>query len=227
MSLDCLSTIYVGIHHAFINMAVCGERNELLDLDVSFNEFEDEVAHFDENKSNFYPVMGNARHKEQERAKGHECTDLDYTVVEDKHKTENGEESATVEDGEIMSLCEDDIEEQMDCHQGSVFFVNALEDAENSAETYSNTLLFDRFLDQKMRKKDTLNEGFSVLEDADHESGMESETSLNDHSWKRNKRARLEEQLGENSFKQEQAIDSRRKEKSNYCGFFKLIFAKE
>ena len=198
-------------------MADDQERFEAeIDLDVSFNEFDEELSEF--NEGNCDPNVEAAITNDKEtNSKEHSsittltedacevAKDVKLTPnVSNGNCTNNERNLVNTEDGEISVSSDDEDGEEMDFDQGIGIDLNPVERATKSAEVSkemnaeSFTFLPPSSVVENLNKNKTLSEEFMsdtakcVDETESANVSMESDNSMDDQSWKRHKRAKLE-----------------------------------
>ena len=194
-------------------MADDQERFEAeIDLDVSFNEFDEEVSDFNEGNCdpNVEAVVTNDK---ETKTKQHSsittftndrCELAKHFIhhVSSENCTDNDKNLVNIEDGEISISSDDEDDEKMDFDQG--VDLNPVQAATKSAEPFKETTT-DNFtflppssVVENLNKNEPLNEEFMsdtancVDETESANVSMESDNSMDDQSWKRHKRAKLE-----------------------------------
>lgn len=196
-------------------MADDHERFEAeIDLDVSFNEFDEELS--ESNEGNCDPnVEAVITNDKETNTKQHSsifnftkdtCELAEDVIPNVSHRNCTGNEKNLVnmEDGEISVSSDSEDGEKMDFDQGIGVGLNPVQTATNSAETSKETTA-DNFtflppssVVENLNKNERLNEEFMsdttkcVDETESANVSMESDNSMDDQSWKRHKRAKLE-----------------------------------
>lgn len=188
-----------------------------IDLDVAFNEFDEELSDFrardcDANKkttSTNYKRKDNRQHDHASIANVPiSCKDtiIKEPSVTNGSYTDNVPKLAKIEDGEISSASDGEDNEKMDCDEeigvnlNPVSLKTAKISVEDGKETNSFTFLPPSSVAEESSKKEKelLDEEFMsdtakfVGETESAILSMESDYSMDDQSWKRHKRARLE-----------------------------------
>ena len=196
-------------------MADDQERFEAeIDLDVSFNEFDEEVSDF--NEGNCDPnVEAVATNDKETNTKQHssittftndtcELAKDAIPNVSSENCTDNENNLVNIEDGEISISSDDEDDEKMDFDQGvdlnPVHDQTATKSTEPSKETTTDNFTFlpPSSVVANLSKSEPLNEMFLsdtakyVDETESANVSMESDNSMDDQSWKRHKRAKLE-----------------------------------
>jgi len=196
-------------------MADDHERFEAeIDLDVSFNEFDEELS--ESNEGNCDPnVEAVITNDKETNTKQHSsifnftkdtCELAEDVIPNVSHGNCSGNEKNLVnmEDGEISVSSDSEDGEKMDFDQGIGVGLNPVQTATNSAETSKETTA-DNFtflppssVVENLNKNERLNAEFTsnttkcVDETESANVSMESDNSMDDQSWKRHKRAKLE-----------------------------------
>lgn len=186
-------------------MADDQERFEAeIDLDVSFNEFDEELDEFQQENciAHTETTITNNNQKDNKQCELHAC---ELTVKEPNitngNYTENVENLAKTEDGEISESSEGEKDEKMDCDEEIGVNLNSIQKttkpAEESNETVSTSSFTflsprkesskEKFLDEELMRDAT-----KCVETESVNLSMESDSSMDDQSWKRHKRAKLE-----------------------------------
>ena len=185
-------------------MADDQERFEAeIDLDVSFNEFDEELDEFQQENciAHTETTITNNNRKDSKQCELHAC---ELTVKEPNitngNYTENVGNLAKTEDGEISESSEGEKDEKMDCDEVIGVNLNSIQKktkpAEDSNETVTSSFTFlppskessnEEFLDEAFMRDAT-----KCVETESVNLSMESDNSMDDQSWKRRKRAKLE-----------------------------------
>ena len=200
-------------------MADDQERLEAeIDLDVSFNEFDEELSEFNEGSCdpNVEAVVTNDRETNtkpnnippsQLSPRKTPCELAKHCVipnVSSENCTDNEKYLVNIEDGEICISSDDEDGEKMDFDQGIGVDMNPVQPGTKSAEpskemtTDNFTFLPPSSVVENLNKNEPLNEEFMsdttkcVDETESANVSMESDNSIDDQSWKRHKRAKLE-----------------------------------
>lgn len=196
-------------------MADDQERFEAeIDLDVSFNEFDEELSEFSEGNCDAN-VEAAVTNEKQKNTKQHSNTtnftkdvcELNKDVIPNVthgNCTDNEKKLAKIEDGEISISSDDESGEKMDFDEGIGVGFNLVQKASKSAEASKETIT-DNFtflppssVVEKCDKNEPLDEEFMsdtakrVDETESTNVSMESDNSMDDQFWKRHKRAKLE-----------------------------------
>jgi len=200
-------------------MADDQERFEAeIDLDVSFNEFDEEFSEFNEGNCDLNLEAAITNEKETNikqhssiinfaKDTGELAKDVKLVPnVSNGNCTDNESNLVNIEDGELSVSSDDEDGEKMDFDQGIGADLNPVETATKSAEV-SKEMTADSFtflppssVMENLNKNESLNEEFMSdtakcvdgTEGANVEQTMESDNSMDDQSWKRHKRAKLE-----------------------------------
>ncbi|KAJ7392167.1 hypothetical protein OS493_013539 [Desmophyllum pertusum] len=198
-------------------MADCvQERFEAeIDLDVAFNEFDEELSDFrarncDANKKTTSTNDKRKDIRQHDRASianvSISCKEQLEPSITNGSYTDNVPKLAKIEDGEISSASDGEDNEKMDCDEeigvnlNPVSLKTAKISVEDGKETNSFTFLPPSSVAEESSKKEKelLDEEFMsdtakfVGETESAILSMESDNSMDDQSWKRHKRARLE-----------------------------------
>ena len=196
-------------------MADDQERFEAeLDLDVSFNEFDEELSEFNEGNCdpNLEAAIANGKETKQHSSIATftkdtcEHTEDIIPNVSNGNCTDNEKHLLNIEDGEISVSSDDEEGEKMDFLEGIAADLNPVQTATKSAEACaSKEMTIDNFtflppssVVENLNKNEPLNEEFlsdtakRVVETESVNVSMESDNSMDDQSWKRHKRAKLE-----------------------------------
>ena len=193
-------------------MADDEERFEAeIDLDVSFNEFDEELHECQEENfnANVKTITTNNNKKDIKQHAGVTsdpipCKDTCKLAIEDINITNgNCTDIGKTEDGEISGSDEGEDGEKMDCEEEIGVDLNDVQKTtkpfQDSKETVTNNFTFvtPSSVVDECSKKELLDEEFmpDATKCVDTDSAnlsMESDNSMDDQSWKRNKRAKLE-----------------------------------
>ena len=196
-------------------MADDQERFEAeIDLDVSFNEFDEEVSDFNEGNCdpNVEAVVTNDKETNTKQHSSittftNDTCELAKDAIPNissENCTDNENNLVNIEDGEISISSDDEDDEKMDFDQGvdlnPVHDQTATKSTEPSKETTTDnsTFLPPSSVVANLSKSEPLNEMFLsdiakyVDETESANVSMESDNSMDDQSWKRHKRAKLE-----------------------------------
>ena len=197
-------------------MADDQERFEAeIDLDVSFNEFDEELSDFNEGNCdpNVEAVVTNDRETNTNQHSSNttftkdtcELGEHDIPNASSENCTHNDNNLVNIEDGEISISSDDEDGEKMDFDQEiGVVDMNPVQTGTKSAEpskemtTDNFTFLPPSSVGENLNKNEPLNEEFMsdtakcVEETESANVSMESDNSMDDQSWKRHKRAKLE-----------------------------------
>lgn len=196
-------------------MADDQERFEAeIDLDVSFNEFDEELSEFSEGNCDAN-VEAAVTNEKQKNTKQHsnatnftkDVCELNKDVIPNVthgNCTDNEKNLVKIEDGEISISSDDENGEKMDFDEGIGVGFNLVQKASKSAEASKETIT-DNFtflppssVVEKCDKNEPLDEEFMsdtakrVDETESTNVSMESDNSMDDQFWKRHKRAKLE-----------------------------------
>ena len=212
-----MDTLYFAIHEVMVVdvkiMADSLERFEAeLDLDVTFNEFDEELSNVKENgcEQNTEKVI--LVEKREENVKQNSCTLGDENGLSQSFDNEIIESARTLvdnEEGEVLSSSDGEDEEKMDLDEKADKDQNSLTGSEMTTtlsehkgleKTDDCTFLSPNSVFRNFNKRESLVEDSvdeTLKRDYEADSAvlsMESDSSMDDQSWKRKKRARLEEQ---------------------------------
>ena len=192
-----------------------------IDLGVSFNEFDDELSELSERNGDDTDKTNQKDMKRQNVGTANDPMFLDDTCkllvqnetvkthrVTNGNYTENVPSVAKTEEGEVPSSSDDEDGEKMDFDEELVVDLNTVsqetaKSAESNAEETKEIATF-KFLPpgsamEECSKTDTTEEELmsdtaKSIDEAEREIlSMESDNSMDDQSWKRHKRARLEQ----------------------------------
>lgn len=184
-----------------------GRFDAEIDLDVTFNEFDEELGVFSERsrECNAEKLIADGGGR---GTKPIPCRASNGNVFVESgvtnETTDGAGNSTRVEEGEISSSSEDEDGEKMDYDEESgkelkSLSQNLTKSAEESEKSENVTFLSPNFVFKECDKKESLEEELASCipkMDYDAESAMlsmESDNSMDDQSWKRHKRARLEQ----------------------------------
>ena len=185
-----------------------------IDLDVSFNEFDEELPEFNEGNcdTNVEAEIANGK---QTNTKQHssitnfttDICELTKDVIPNVSNgkcTDNEKHLVNIEDGEISISSDDEDGERMDFDEGIGVHLNPPQKATKSTEASKETIA-DNFtflppssVVEKCDENEPLNQEFMsdtakcIDETEIANVSMESDNSMDDQSWKRHKRAKLE-----------------------------------
>ena len=192
----------------FDNMADDLERCEAeIDLDVTFNEFDEDFGNFSEESHQAIAkklISGDNR----QDSKHFPCRHANVHVggVGESGVTDEAGNSTKVEEdgeeGEVSSSNEDEAFEKMDCDEGNGKEIKSFSQRseEDVKKLEKFTFLSPNSVFKESDKKGNLDEDLktwrSLKRDCEEDSVMlslDSDNSMDDQSWKRHKRARLEE----------------------------------
>ena len=181
-------------------------RFEAIDLDVTFNEFDEEVGVFSEKSrgNNVEKLLADGSGQDTKSILCIAPNGNEFVESGIRNETTVGAGNFKVEEGEISSSSENEGVEKMDCDEESGKEVKSLspnltKSAEESEKSENVTFLSPSFVFKECDKKESLEEELASCtpkRDYDTEStmlSMESDNSMDDQSWKRHKRARLEQ----------------------------------
>ena len=185
-----------------------GRLEAEIDLDVTFNEFEEELGIFSEKSGehNAEKLIADGSGQDTKPIPCRASNGNEFHVESGvtNETTDGAGNSTRVEEGEISSSSEDEGVEKMDCDEEcgkelKSLSQNLTKSAEESEKSENVTFLSPNFVFKESDKKDSLEEELASCTpkmDFDAESAMlsmESDNSMDDQSWKRHKRARLEQ----------------------------------
>ena len=179
-----------------------------IDVDVTFNEFDDELGDFSEARSepSVEKVFAethrqNVKHTAHSAANGRDSVEFGVT-----ESTDGARKLTNVEEGELSGSSDDEDVEKMDCDEEtdkelktvSRKLTKSDEDLQQQ-KTDNFTFLSPNSVFKEYENKECLQEELvssQPKKDCEGESAilsMESDSSMDDQSWKRHKRARLEQ----------------------------------
>ncbi|KAL9978558.1 hypothetical protein ACROYT_G016090 [Oculina patagonica] len=197
-------------------MADDQERFEAeIDLDVSFNEFDEELSEFQKENcnANVETTITNNNQKDTKQYASItndpiSCKDTCKLAVEEisetnRNCTESVANLAKIEDGEISGSSDGEDGEKMDCEEEIGVDLNpgqkTAKSAEDSKETVTSSYTFlpPSSVVEDCSKKDfsdeeVMRDTTKCVETESANISMESDNSMDDQSWKRHKRAKLE-----------------------------------
>lgn len=164
-----------------------------IDLDVTFNEFDEDFGNFskDSHQTIAKKLIAGDNRQDSRQANGGGADEAgNSTKVED-----DGEE------GEVSSSNEDEVFEKMDCGEGNGKEIKSFseEDVKKlklEKFTFVSPNSVSKESDIKGNLEEDLKTWRSLKRDCEEDSvmlSMDSDNSMDDQSWKRHKRARLEE----------------------------------
>lgn len=183
-----------------------------LDLDVTFNEFDEELSIVKESSCEQNTEEVILVEKREENVKQISCTLGDENGPSESFDNEIIDSARTLidnEEGEVLSSSDGEGEEKMDLDEKADEDQNSLTGSEITTtlsehkgleKTDDCTFLSPNSVFRNFNKKESLVEDSvdeTLKRDYEADSAvlsMESDSSMDDQSWKRKKRARLEEQ---------------------------------
>lgn len=201
------------------NMADDEERFEAeIDLEVSFNEFDEELSEFQE-ESCVANVETTITNNNQKDTKLHasitndpiSCKDTGRLAIKESNVT-NGNctdfnsvpNLANTEDGEISGSSDSEDGEKMDCEEEIGVDLNPGQKTAKSAEDFKETItssftflppssVVEECSKQELLDEEIMSDTSKCVEtELSANISMESDNSMDDQSWKRHKRAKLE-----------------------------------
>ena len=179
-----------------------------IDVDVSFNEFDVELCNFNERrgKNNEERITADDNRHDTKLISHRAANECEPRATKCTGATECAPNLQVMkeEDGEISSSSDDEGDEKMDCDEETAIDLNTVsheskKSAEDSEKTDNFTFLSPNSVFKDFGKKECLEENFAsgaCKRDYETESAilsMESDNSMDDQSWKRQKRPKLEQ----------------------------------
>ena len=248
-----MDTLYFVIHDiVVVDVKIMadglGRFEAELDLDVAFNEFDEEFSNVKENvcEQNTEKVE-----KREENVKQNSCTLGDENGPSKSFDDEIIDSGSTLvdnEDGEVLSSSDGEGEEKMDLDEKADEDQNSLTGSEmtttlsdhkslektDDCTFLSPNSVFRNFDKKESLVKDSVDETLKRDYEADSAVlSMESDSSMDDQSWKRKKRARWEEQNNPGTGEEDNIktsgkfLNGRKNARTKYMSFFITSVAKK